>query len=118
MSENKYGIKETLEFAAFLNAVVTATVAAKKQGVKFTLAGILVTVPLYLPAIGLSQAAFADANLIPKEFGDLDAEEAKTIINTVNSGFSLEDQLTEQEIENLFAATLNFYVAIKALFQK
>lgn len=111
----KYGIKETLEFAQFLNSAIKSVRQAKQTGVKATFAGILAAIPLFLPPIGLAQDAFADAKLIPKEFGDLDAAEAAQIVETINAGFELEDRLLEGEIETLFAATLNFYVAILAV---
>lgn len=112
----KYGIKETKEFALFLNATIKSIRQAKANGVKTTFAGLLVAIPLFLPPIGLSQDAFADINLIPKEFGDLDGAEAAEIIALVNEGFELENHLTEAQIEKLFAATLNFYVAAIELF--
>lgn len=112
----KYGIKETREFALFLNATIKSIRQAKQAGVKTTFAGLLSAIPLFLPPIGLSQDAFADIQLIPKEFGDLDAAEAKEIIDLVNDGFELDNKLTEAQIEKLFAATLNFYVAVIEVF--
>jgi len=112
----KYGIKETREFALFLNALIKSIRQAKANGVKTSFAGILLAIPLFLPAIGLSQDAFADINLIPKEFGDLDSNEAQEIIDLVNQGFELDNHLTEAQIEKLFAATLNFYVAAIEVF--
>lgn len=117
MSASTYGIKETLEFASFLNATVKAGIAAKKAGVKLTLLGIFASVPLFLPAIGLSQAAFADISLIPKEFGDLQADEAAQVIAIVNDGLELENKLTEHKIERLFATTLNTYVEYLDIFK-
>lgn len=117
MPETK-GIKETLEFAKFLNACIASIKEFKARGLKPTPINLLKSFGDFLPATLEAPDAFAGADQIPSEWGDLSKAEAALIVAEVNAGFELKDQLVEAEIEELFAAVLNLYIAMRNLIQK
>lgn len=114
----KTGIKETLEFSAFLKDLVEGVRKFKARGLKITLPNLLRSVGDFLPATLDAEDAFTDANLIPMEWADLSKEEAAKIMSVFNDGLELKDQLVEAEVEELFGATLNFFIALRNLLQK
>lgn len=114
----KYTIKETKEFGLFLNAIVKAVKSFKASGQKFSFKALLNRIGDFLPAIGLAENAFDGIELIPQEWSDLSKAEALEIIAIFNDGLEPQDQLKESEIEELFAASVNFFIAVRNLIQK
>lgn len=114
----KFTIKETKEFGQFLNAVIKAVKDFKARGVKFNLRTLLSSIGDFLPAIGLGESAFDGIEKIPQEWGDLSNAEALEIMAIFNDGLELKDKLTEAEIEQLFAASVNFFIALRNVIQK
>ena len=114
----KTGIKETTEFAQFVVAVVAAVRDFKRRGIKPTVTNILRSIGDFLPAILAAEDAFTDINLIPGEWKDLSKEEAAKIMGLFNDGVELEDKLTEAEVEELFGATVLWFIAIRNIIEK
>jgi hypothetical protein len=114
----KTGIKETTEFAQFVNAVVAAVRDFKKRGIKPSVTNILRSIGDFLPAILAAEDAFTGVDLIPGEWKDLSKEEAAKIMALFNDGVDLKDKLTEAEVEELFGASVLWFIAVRNLIQK
>ena len=114
----KTGIKETSEFAAFVVAIIKAIRDFKLRGIKPTPVNLIRSIGDFLPAILEAEDAFTGVELIPGEWADLSKEEAATIMDLFNKGVELKDKLTEAEVEELFGASVLWFIAIRNLIQK
>ena len=114
----KTGIKETTDFAEFVVALVKAIRDFKSRGIKPTPVNLIRSIGDFLPVILEAEDAFTGIELIPGEWKDLSKEEAAKIMGLFNDGVDLKDKLTEAEVEEVFGATVLWFIAVRNLIQK
>ena len=108
MEEKKYDITETKEVLDFVFALVKTIEKSLEDG-KIDYSDVM----NLLPAFSKLGLAFKDIEMVPKELGDLDKEEADALKEYFAKNFDIANDKIEFYIEKALEIILALYFLIK-----